>query len=138
MLLSTVRNNKDGHVGFLKMINRLVRGAYRGDALVRLLLGRITGRPEKHPAPHVLPPSHPPASPRVNVMLSRARHGMVVLGNAATLRAAQLRGAGMWGQVLDILDRDGCVANCLKVSINSHHLRMPACPMMLMHAGFLC
>ncbi len=49
-------------------------------------------------------------------MLSRARHGMVVLGNAATLRAAQLRGAGMWGQVLDILDKDGCVGSCLKVS----------------------
>lgn len=78
VLLSTVRNNKEGRVGFINMTNR------------------------------------------VNVMLSRARHGMVVLGNAATLRAAQLRGAGMWGQVLDILDKDGCVDSCLKTQCVNH------------------
>jgi superfamily I DNA and/or RNA helicase len=49
ILLSTVRNAKDGRIGFLRLRNR------------------------------------------VNVMLSRARHGMVVLGNQASLRAGAER-----------------------------------------------
>ncbi|GIM16879.1 hypothetical protein Vretimale_19458 [Volvox reticuliferus] len=98
VLLSTVRNNPDGHIGFLSHRNR------------------------------------------VNVMLSRARHGMVVLGNAATLRAAagklqRRRGGGgggggvgdgggggatMWAQVLDIMEHDGCVGRSLRVRCANH------------------
>ncbi|KXZ53505.1 hypothetical protein GPECTOR_7g955 [Gonium pectorale] len=73
ILLSTVRNSPEGHIGFLRMRNR------------------------------------------VNVMLSRARHGMVVLGHAPSLRAGAARfGVPMWGQVLDMMDADGCVGPCAK------------------------
>ncbi|EFJ49576.1 hypothetical protein VOLCADRAFT_89933 [Volvox carteri f. nagariensis] len=83
ILLSTVRNNPDGHIGFLSQRNR------------------------------------------INVMLSRARHGMIVLGNTATLRAAGRGGrggggAGMWCQVLDLLERDGCVGRALRVRCANH------------------
>lgn len=74
ILLSTVRNNPAGSIGFLRMRNR------------------------------------------VNVMLSRARHGMVVLGHAPTLRAGAARSKEpMWSNVLDCFAAQGCLGPCLKV-----------------------
>ncbi|KAG2495159.1 hypothetical protein HYH03_006767 [Edaphochlamys debaryana] len=97
VLLSTVRNNPDGRIGFLAMANR------------------------------------------VNVMLSRAKHGMVVLGHEPTLRAGGERrggrrggggagagggggvgGTSMWCQVLDQLHREGCVAPCVRIKCANH------------------
>jgi hypothetical protein len=93
VLLSTVRCNEDGHIGFLSHRNR------------------------------------------VNVMLSRARHGMVILGSAATLRASAAQaaqrsgrgggaatggGAAMWGEVLGMLEREGRVGRCLRVRCGNH------------------
>ena len=72
MLLSLVRNNKAGHIGFLKMRNR------------------------------------------VNVLLSRARHCLILLGNAASLEANKAR-APMWPQVLDMLDQQSRVGQALQV-----------------------
>ena len=41
---------------------------------------------------------------RINVLLSRARHGLVLVGNAHTLRSAKSQAARQrWGQVLDHL-----------------------------------
>ncbi len=114
ILLSTVRCNADGAIGFLRLPNR------------------------------------------VNVMLSRAKHGMVVLGSAATLREGARRWGGalrecwlrrregahvarpaasgparamhvrapvcshraqepMWPTILDKLQEEGCLGTCLKV-----------------------
>jgi superfamily I DNA and/or RNA helicase len=53
---------------------------------------------------------------RVNVLLSRAQHGMVLLGNAATLREGSGEG-GMWSRVLDILQEQGCVGQQLEVRL---------------------
>lgn len=39
---------------------------------------------------------------RINVLLSRARHGMYIIGNSDTSR-----GVDMWAQILDILDKGG-------------------------------
>ncbi len=72
VLLSLVRNNKAGAIGFLKMRNR------------------------------------------INVLLSRARHGLIMLGNAASLEANKRR-APMWHQVLDMLDQQGRVGQALQV-----------------------
>jgi hypothetical protein len=75
VVLSLVRHQPEGHVGFCRMRNR------------------------------------------INVMLSRARHGMVVLGHAPSLRAAAARGRGaeMWGDVLDLLEARGAVGPALQV-----------------------
>lgn len=72
MILSLVRNNKAGDIGFLKMRNR------------------------------------------VNVLLSRAQHGMYILGNAASLEANAQR-APMWSQVIGMLRERGCMGKALQV-----------------------
>lgn len=43
---------------------------------------------------------------RVNVLLSRARHGMFLLGNASTLRQSR-QGRKVWNQILSMLDESG-------------------------------
>jgi hypothetical protein len=79
VVLSLVRNNRDGIIGFLKMQNR------------------------------------------INVLLSRAQHGMYLLGSMSTL----LRGAGdrapMWRTVLSILSERGCVVRSLQVRAKALH-----------------
>ncbi|KAG2490737.1 hypothetical protein HYH03_010892 [Edaphochlamys debaryana] len=79
IILSTVRCNDRGSIGFLSMRNR------------------------------------------VNVMLSRARHGAVVLGSAATLRAGSegQRGA-VWPAVLDMMQADGCLGPHLTTRCANH------------------
>ncbi len=43
---------------------------------------------------------------RINVLLSRARHGLILIGNATTLRNANSADARLhWGRILDLLDR---------------------------------
>ncbi|KAF6248733.1 AAA domain-containing protein [Scenedesmus sp. NREL 46B-D3] len=65
---------------------------------------------------------------RINVLLSRAKHGMYLLGNADTLRAAaapppegsRRPAAPMWGQVLDMLEENGCVGKELGLVCQKH------------------
>jgi hypothetical protein len=74
VLLSLVRNNKAGNIGFLKMQNR------------------------------------------INVLLSRARHGLYILGNAQSLEANASK-APMWHRVLEILDSQALVGRALQVRV---------------------
>ena len=50
---------------------------------------------------------------RANVLLSRAMHGMYIIGNAQSLRAC--RKSNIWGTVLEILSGREYVGNELKV-----------------------
>lgn len=60
---------------------------------------------------------------RINVLLSRAKHGMYMLGNTDTLRKAaepppegsKRPAAPMWGQVLDMLGESGCIGEAFQV-----------------------
>lgn len=72
MILSLVRNNNQGVIGFLKMRNR------------------------------------------INVLLSRAKHGMFILGNRTSLEANAHR-APMWRDVLEILQQRDCLGPALQV-----------------------
>ncbi|XXH00478.1 formate dehydrogenase (NAD+) [Hypoxylon texense] len=49
-------------------------------------------------------------SNRINVLLSRAQHGMYLIGNANTYRSVD-----MWAKVLEILQRDGNVGEQLEL-----------------------
>jgi hypothetical protein len=73
VVLSLVRNNKRGDIGFLKMQNR------------------------------------------INVLLSRAQHGMYLLGNLDTLLAGAGDKAPMWRQVLTMLAADAMVGSWFQV-----------------------
>jgi hypothetical protein len=73
VVLSLVRNNKRGDIGFLKMQNR------------------------------------------INVLLSRAQHGMYLLGNLDTLLAGSGDKAPMWGKVLATLAESNCIGQCFQV-----------------------
>ncbi|KAL2850542.1 hypothetical protein BJX68DRAFT_275792 [Aspergillus pseudodeflectus] len=52
---------------------------------------------------------------RINVLLSRAKHGMYLIGNSRTSR-----GVDMWGKVLDILERDGNIGDALDLTCPRH------------------
>lgn len=52
---------------------------------------------------------------RINVLLSRAKHGMYIIGNSETSR-----GVEMWGKVLEILEKDGNVGPRLELSCPRH------------------
>jgi hypothetical protein len=90
VILSTVRNNDRGSIGFLAMDNR------------------------------------------VNVMLSRAKHGMVILGSRATvekheeLRQSRISRGGarthetMFHQVLELMSQRGLVQPHLRLKCASH------------------
>ncbi|KAI9376161.1 hypothetical protein BJX61DRAFT_531109 [Aspergillus egyptiacus] len=52
---------------------------------------------------------------RINVLLSRAKHGMYLIGNSATSR-----GVEMWGKVLDMLERGGNMGDTLELSCPRH------------------
>ena len=73
VVISLVRNNKRGDIGFLKMQNR------------------------------------------INVLLSRAQHGMYLLGHLDTLLAGSGTKAPMWGKVLATLAEGGLVQSSFQV-----------------------
>lgn len=54
-------------------------------------------------------------SNRINVLLSRARHGMYIIGNAHTARCIP-----MWDQVITILENDGNVGRTLALCCPRH------------------
>jgi hypothetical protein len=54
-------------------------------------------------------------SNRINVLLSRAQHGMYIIGNTDTSAHVP-----MWGQVLDLLDRNGNVGTSLDLCCPRH------------------
>lgn len=54
-------------------------------------------------------------SNRINVLLSRARHGMYIIGNSATSSHVT-----MWAQVIDILQRDGNFGTSLELQCPRH------------------
>ncbi|GFR50032.1 hypothetical protein Agub_g12193 [Astrephomene gubernaculifera] len=58
---------------------------------------------------------------RINVLLSRARHGMLLIGNSHTLRHAKHPEARRhWGRVLDALEAEGGVLPGLPVACQRH------------------
>lgn len=54
-------------------------------------------------------------SNRINVLLSRAKHGMYIIGNARTCRSV-----GMWSDVIGELDRHGRFGNYLELCCPRH------------------
>ncbi|KAK1147007.1 hypothetical protein N8T08_002335 [Aspergillus melleus] len=52
---------------------------------------------------------------RINVLLSRAQHGMYIIGNSATSR-----GVTMWGKVIEMLERDGNIGDALDLTCPRH------------------
>ncbi|KAL3477564.1 hypothetical protein BJX99DRAFT_257376 [Aspergillus californicus] len=52
---------------------------------------------------------------RINVLLSRAKHGMYIIGNSETSR-----GVEMWGKVLDMLEADSNIGSSLDLSCHRH------------------
>ena len=54
-------------------------------------------------------------SNRINVLLSRARHGMYIIGNAHTARSVP-----MWDQVITILEHDGNLGQALALCCPRH------------------
>ncbi|KAJ5232691.1 hypothetical protein N7468_005647 [Penicillium chermesinum] len=52
---------------------------------------------------------------RANVLLSRAKHGMYIIGNSETSR-----GVDMWGKVLHILEKDGNLGTQLELTCPRH------------------
>lgn len=85
VVVSLVRSNKEGHVGFLR-------------------------EPE-----------------RINVMLSRARHGLLMVGNSETLQSARNPAAKKhWGQVLDALHARGCMFPGFPAVCQRHGTTPPA------------
>ena len=75
VILSLVRNEKDGHIGFVGIKNR------------------------------------------INVMLSRAKEGMYILGNAQSLEACKKN--TMWKDILEIMRKEDCVGPELEVRPSS-------------------
>ncbi|GAX74369.1 hypothetical protein CEUSTIGMA_g1818.t1 [Chlamydomonas eustigma] len=58
---------------------------------------------------------------RINVLLSRARHGLIMIGNASTLRGASNSEANKhWGKVLGILEERGSVVKGLPAQCQTH------------------
>lgn len=52
---------------------------------------------------------------RINVLLSRAKHGMYIIGNSETSRKVD-----MWGKVLNILEKDGNLGPRLELTCPRH------------------
>ena len=76
VLISTVRNNDHGKVGFLSFENR------------------------------------------VNVMLTRARHGMYIIGSASTIRRA--KNARAFNKVLDYISEEGLIGSDIPLVCENH------------------
>eukprot|EP00898_Chlorokybus_atmophyticus_P005655 jgi/Chlat1/6090/Chrsp40S05670 len=76
IIISLVRNNRNGRIGFLKSANR------------------------------------------INVLLSRAMHGMYIFGNTTTL--TQHKQSFMWPRVLDMLKSKDCYGQRLQLMCSKH------------------
>ena len=62
---------------------------------------------------------------RVNVLLSRARHGMFLVGNLETLaRCRSSKGRALWQQIRQLLEHDGAVLDHFPVLCERHRLRI--------------
>jgi hypothetical protein len=59
---------------------------------------------------------HPQSVNRMNVGLSRAKHGLYIFGNGPELA----RSSEMWASVLQELHASGCVAKALPISCHRH------------------
>ncbi|KAL4911007.1 AAA domain-containing protein [Aspergillus multicolor] len=59
---------------------------------------------------------------RMNVLLSRAKHGMYLIGNSATSR-----GVEMWSKVLEMLEKEGNIGEALELTCPRH----PETPIMV-------
>ncbi|CAI5945837.1 unnamed protein product [Closterium sp. NIES-65] len=77
IIISLVRNNVDGKIGFLKSPNR------------------------------------------TNVLLSRAKHGMYIIGNASTMRAATSKSV-LWPRIMDMLESKGRVEKSIPLRCVNH------------------
>ncbi|CAI5953182.1 unnamed protein product [Closterium sp. NIES-65] len=77
IIISLVRNNGDGKIGFLKSPNR------------------------------------------TNVLLSRAKHGMYIIGNASTMRAATSKSV-LWPRIMDMLESKGRVEKSIPLRCVNH------------------
>lgn len=53
---------------------------------------------------------------RFSVAISRARHGLYILGNAHDLSAQ----SGMWGTIIEKLDAEGAVSTALPIKCHRH------------------
>lgn len=64
---------------------------------------------------------------RINVLLSRARHGLLLIGNAQTLRSARAPAAKrQWTTVLDRLESSGALRSGLPARCQMHgHVHTP-------------
>lgn len=60
---------------------------------------------------------------RVNVLLSRARNAMIMIGNAETFRGSR-SGGKLWSKVLDLLTKGGHVYDGLPVKCEQHPQRV--------------
>ncbi|KXZ55297.1 hypothetical protein GPECTOR_3g432 [Gonium pectorale] len=58
---------------------------------------------------------------RVNVMLSRAQHGMYILANTSTLMSdSNTRKTPLWARVRELLERQGCIGTALQLRCERH------------------
>jgi hypothetical protein len=121
VIISTVRNNTFGRTGFLKI----------GEASCSSSVSysdpeNILSLPLPPPYSCLLPPHYlsclvlllPTQDNRVNVMLSRAKHGMYILGSKSTLEAC--RSANMFNGVLRILQRKQLIGTQLSLCCTNH------------------
>ncbi|GMH37812.1 hypothetical protein BSKO_05685 [Bryopsis sp. KO-2023] len=56
---------------------------------------------------------------RANVMLSRAKHGMYVLGNKQSMKACKKKDS-IWADVIDLMEAEGCVGKAIELSCEIH------------------
>ncbi|KAH3765155.1 nf-x1 finger and helicase domain protein [Pelomyxa schiedti] len=57
------------------------------------------------------------SSNRTNVLLSRAKHGLYLIGNSSCIRQSRNQ---MWGSILDILEKKGAIGNYLPLKCARH------------------
>lgn len=63
---------------------------------------------------------------RINVLLSRARNGLILIGNSTTLRNASNAAARQhWGVVLDQLEASGSIMSGLPAVCQQHERKLP-------------
>jgi superfamily I DNA and/or RNA helicase len=63
---------------------------------------------------------------RINVLLSRAKHGMIIIGSASCLRnASSIDARRHWGVVLDLLEASGSMSSGLPAVCQQHGRSLP-------------
>ena len=60
---------------------------------------------------------------RVNVMLSRAKHGMIVFGSGNTVRKTGKRKARMFNSSVDLMEQRNSMSGHLDLCCKRHHTR---------------